>query len=319
MRPGLAAFLLAVSSLSVAAAPDQFDGAIEHARFVGALRLDGELFHVEGVELEGPHIWVTSVDPENDRGYLHEFDRASGRFLRRLDLTDGPRYHPGGISISGRSIWVPMAESRPNSTAVLVEVDADSLRVRRKIHVADHLGCVAAAGHTLVAGNWDSQLLYIFDLSSNARPRVVPNPSQTRYQDMKFVDGQLVAGGYRTWWSGTVDWIDWPSLKVRRTLQAGALEPVRPFGRGGPYTGEGMAIAGRDLYVLPEDGPSSRLFHFRLDDSAAGRPLPSGQTAVASSAQKPLRASSFSLSSQSRAAVASSAAAGTRSSGSRLS
>jgi hypothetical protein len=265
MRSGLTVFFLLLSSLSVAAPPDQFDGAIEHAHLLGALKLDGELFHVQGLAFEGRHIWVTSVDPENRKGYIHEFDRATGKFLRRLELTDGARYHPGGISISDRSIWVPVAELKPNSSAVLVEIDADSLRIRRKIHVADHLGCVAASGRSLVAGNWDSKLLYIFDLNNSKRVRIVPNPSLTRYQDMKFIGGQLVAGGYLTWWSGTVDWINWPSMKLTRTLRAGAIGLVRPFGRGGPYTGEGMAIEGRELYVLPEDGPS-RVFHFRLDD-----------------------------------------------------
>ena len=72
-------------------------------------------------------------------------------------------------------------------------------------------------------------------------------------------------------WSGAVDWIDWPSMKVTRTLRAGAIGPIRPVGRGGPYTGEGMAIEGRDLYVVPEDGPS-RMFHFKLDDHGGMRP-----------------------------------------------
>ena len=53
-------------------------------------------------------------------------------------------------------------------------------------------------------------------------------------------------------------------MKLKRSLQAGSVGPVRPFGRGGPYTGEGMAIDGRDLFVVPEDGPS-RMFHFRLN------------------------------------------------------
>jgi hypothetical protein len=264
MRSGLPALVLILSSLSVAAAPDQFDGAIEHARLLETLKLEGELFHVQGLELDSRRIWVTSVDQDNRKGYIHEFDRRTGKLLRRLELTDGAKYHPGGISISGRSIWVPVAELKPKSTAVLVEIDADSLRIRRRIHVADHLGCVAASGPNLVAGNWDSELLYIFDLSDNARVRTVPNPSSTRYQDMKFVDGQLVAGGSLTLWSGAVDWIDWPAMKLRRTLRSGAVGPVRPLGRGGPYTGEGMAIEGRELYVVPEDGPS-RLFHFRLD------------------------------------------------------
>lgn len=265
IRPGLTALFLIVSSLSVANAPPPFDGAIEQARLMGALKLEGELFHVQGLELDSRRIWITSVDEKRRKGYIHEFDRLTGKLRRRLELTDGAKYHPGGISLSGGSIWVPVAELRPNSSAVLVEVDTETLQVRRKIHVADHLGCVAASDRSLVAGNWDSKLLYIFDLADQAKVRIVPNPSQTRFQDMKFVGGQLVAGGSLTLWSGAVDWIDWPSMTLRRTLRAGAIGPVRPLGRGGPYTGEGMAIEGRDLYVVPEDGPS-RLFHFRLND-----------------------------------------------------
>lgn len=269
IRSGLP--LLALASLSTAAAPDRFDGPVDGAELIGARQLDGELFHVQGLELEPHRIWVTSVDEATRKAYLHAFDRRTGKFLRRLELTDGARYHPGGISISGRSIWVPVAEYTPRSSAILVEVDADTLEVRRKIRVADHLGFVAASGNTLVAGNWDGRLLYIFDLARNAPPRIVRNPSATRHQDMKFVGDQLVAGGAITPWSGAVDWIDWPSMKVVRTLRAGAIGPIRPIGRGGPYTGEGMAIEGRDLYFVPEDGPS-RLFHFRLEERGTDRP-----------------------------------------------
>ncbi|MEJ5978743.1 DUF6454 family protein [Novosphingobium sp. PS1R-30] len=269
LQIGATALLLVLWSLSVAAAPDRPEGdwpgdGIEHASLQGALQLDGEVFHVQGLALDSRRIWVTSVDQTSRKGYLHLFDRTTGKVLHRVELTDGVRYHPGGISLSGRSIWVPVAEMRPDSSAVLIEIDADSLKVRRRIRVADHLGCVAATGRTLVAGNWDSRLLYVIDLDDPGRMRTVPNPSPTHHQDMKFVDGQLVAAGSLGWWSGTVDWIDWPSMELRRSLRAGAVGPVRPFGRGGPYTGEGMAIEGRDLYVVPEDGPS-RLFHFRLD------------------------------------------------------
>jgi hypothetical protein len=267
LRSGLTALLLVVSSLSVAATPDVFVGAIEHARLVGALPLDSGVFHVQGLALDGPFIWITSVDLAGKRGYIHQFDRASGRLIRRLELTDGARYHPGGISIGAnadrsRSIWVPVAELRPDSTAVLVEIDADTFAVKRRIAVADHLGCVAVSGHRLVAGNWDSHLLYEFDLAGKQRElrpvRVVPNPSATHFQDMKFVGNQLVAGGNRNWWNGTVDWIDWPTLKLMRSVRAGAAGPIRA------YTGEGMAIEGRDLYLAPEDGPG-HVFHFRLD------------------------------------------------------
>ena len=263
IRSGMTAALLVVSSLAIAATPDLFSGAIQHAKLVGALKLDGGVFHVQGLAFEGSHIWLTSLDSANHRGYLHEFDRATGAFLRRIELTDGARYHPGGISISANpdsthSIWVPVAELRPDSSAVLIEIDVDSLAVRRRIAVADQLGCVAVSGATLVAGNWDSRLLYVFDLAANRLVRKVPNPSPTHYQDMKFVGRQLVAGGNLSWWNGTLDWIDFPSMKVARSVRSGAAGPVRA------YTGEGVAIEGRDLYLLPEDGPA-HVHHFRLD------------------------------------------------------
>jgi hypothetical protein len=258
VRATVTAALLLLAGLSVAGAAERFDGAIEGAHLLDTLALDGALDHVQGVEIAGRWLWVTSVDRAARRGYLDAFDRVTGQWLRRVELTDGARYHPGGLSRSGGSLWVAVAELRPHSSAVLVELDAATLRVRRRLHVADHLGCVAASGRRLVAGNWDSRALYLIDLDDLAHVRIVPNPSSTRYQDMKFVGDQLVAGGNLDPWSGTVDWLDWPSMTLRRTLRAGAVGPLRA------YTGEGMTIAGSDLYVLPEDGPS-RLFHFRLE------------------------------------------------------
>jgi len=258
MRSAGVALSLLLLGLTAAVAKQSGAEAIEHAKLLGALALEGELFHVQGVDLDSRRIWVTSVDRENHKGYLHEFDRTTGRFLRRVELTDVARYHPGGISLHGRSIWVPVAELRANSSAVLEEIDTETLQIRRKIHVADHLGCVAVSGRKLIAGNWDSRLLYIFDLRGGAPVRVVPNPSATPFQDMKFVNGQLVGSGPLTLWSGTIDWIDATSMKPVRTLRAGATD------RAAPYSGEGMTLKGRDLYLIPEDGPS-RLFHFRLD------------------------------------------------------
>jgi len=259
IRTTLTAASLLLLSLTAATAQQETDEPIQHAQLMDVLPLDGEVFHVQGVDLDSRRIWITSVDLANRRGYLHEFDRRSGRILRRVELTDGARYHPGGLSLHQGSIWVAVAEMTPDSSATLEEIDTGSLRVRRRIPVADHLGCVAVAGHTLIAGNWDSRLLRIFDLPSGKQLRVVPNPFATRYQDMKIVGGQLVAGGLVTPLSGTIDWIDWPSMKLARTARTGVTDRARP------YTGEGMALKGRDLFLLPEDGPS-RLFHFRLGD-----------------------------------------------------
>lgn len=264
LRAAAAGLLLTLSTLAVAGAPELFDSTIEQTRALGALALEGELFHVQGLALSGDRIWATSVDQSGHRGYLHEFDRATGKRLRRIDLTDGARYHVGGISLYGGSIWVPVAEMRPHSSAVLVEVDAAHMAVRRRIAVADHLGCVAAQGQRLIAGNWDSRELYLIDLSRGMAMRRIANPSQTHFQDMKIVGDQLVASGNTGLWSGTIEWIDLASMRVTRSLRAGAVGALKPIGRGGPLTGEGMAIEGSQIYLLAEDGPG-RVLHFALD------------------------------------------------------
>lgn len=257
-RTVFAVISLLLLSLTAAAAQQLSVAPVEHARLLGALALEGEVFHVQGVDLDNRRIWVTSVDRAQRRGYLHEFDRATGRLLRRVELTDGARYHPGGISLHGDAIWVPVAEMTPNSSAVIEEIDTATLRIRRRIPVTDHLGCVAVSDSMLIAGNWDSRLLYVFDRRDGDRVRIVPNPSATPFQDIKLIGGQLVGGGPLTLWSGTIDWIDLASMTPVRSLRAGATD------RAAPYSGEGMTLKGRDLYLISEDGPS-RLFHFRLD------------------------------------------------------
>lgn len=272
--PRLAGFMMLLSSLAVSAEPAEVQhviaqDAIESARLLGTLTLKGQLYHVQGVEIEGDRIWVTSVSRWQGKGFIHEFDRSTGAFVRRLDLTDGVRFHPGGISIHGGSIWVPVAEYKPDSSSVLLEIDKTTLQVRRRIRVADHLGCVAASGSTLIAGNWDSRLLYTFDLSGAEPVRTVRNPTRTRYQDMKLIDGQLVAGGLLSGKSGAIDWIDPETMQPLRSLRTGATVSDGTFGPAKAYTGEGMTLKGRDLYLVPEDGPS-RVFHFRLDETVAG-------------------------------------------------
>jgi hypothetical protein len=87
--------------------------------------------------------------------------------------------------------------------------------------------------------------------------RVLDNPSANQYQDIKFVDGMLVASGILSRTSGAVDWYQWPSMQLVRSVKTGMTDRQRVF------THEGMALIGNNLYLLPEDGPS-RLFHFVL-------------------------------------------------------
>lgn len=227
---------------------------IEGTRLAGVLNLDGLLYHVQGVDLDSEHIWVTSVDKEAHKGYLHEFSRATAKLERQVEISDGPRFHAGGFSIHGNSIWVPVAEYAPHSSAVIEEIDKHTLAIQRKIAVADHIGCVAVTGDKLIAGNWDSRQFYVFDMTGK-QIRVIDNPSDNHYQDIKFDNSLLVASGNITANTGAVDWYAWPSLRLVRRLQSGETDRDRL------YTAEGMTAKGGDLYFLPEDR-RGRLFHF---------------------------------------------------------
>lgn len=231
--------------------------AIQDARLAGIRDLKGTMFHVQGMDLDSTHVWVTSVDIEHKRGFLHQFNRETGQFERQVELTDGVRFHPGGISVDGDFIWVPVAEYRPHSSAEILELDKKTLATKRKIVVEDHIGCVAVVPEGLVAGNWGSKQLYLLD-HQGKQLRVIDSPSETQYQDMKFVRGELVASGNLDHTSGTIDWYSWPAMKLVRSLRAGQTD------RGRPLTIEAMALKGSDLFLVPEDGPS-RLFHFVLD------------------------------------------------------
>jgi hypothetical protein len=236
--------------------PNPQPQGVEGARLVETLPLDGKLYHVQGVDLDATSIWVTSVDAVAHRGYLHQFDRTTLKLVRQFEMTDGPRYHPGGLAIDGDTLWIPVAEYRPHSSTILEQLDKRTLKLIRKIDIADSIGCVAASKDVLVAGNWDSRQLYIFD-KTGRQIRVVDNLEPNKYQDMKFLNGELVASGVFTRTTGAVDWIEWPSMKLVRRLQAGTND------RGTLYTKEAMAIRDNNLYLMPEDGPS-RLFHFVL-------------------------------------------------------
>jgi hypothetical protein len=261
MTPLAAALLSSIFLLSLTAAlqintPSTALTGIEGASLKDTRNLDGKLYHVQGLDLDGEHLWITSVDAASHKGYLHQYNRATAKFERQIEVTDGARFHPGGFSIYGDSIWVPVAEYKPHSTAILEEIDKRTLTIKRKITVADHLGCVAVTSDSLIAGNWGSRQLYVLDLAGK-QLRLVDNPEANQYQDLKFVDGMLVASGVFSHSSGAIDWFAWPSMKLVRRIRSGVTD------RGVPYTAEAMALQGRDLYLLPEDGPS-RLFHFVL-------------------------------------------------------
>ncbi len=240
--------------LATAIATAQGPISLEHPAAVVALQ--GNLAHVQGIDIEGHLLWVSSVDRETRRGFLDVFDARAGTRIRHVEVQDGERFHPGGISLDGDAVWIPVAEYKRASSSVIQKRDKRTLALLASFPVADHIGCIAAGRGRLIGGNWDSRELYEWDMSGKFLNRVT-NPSKTSHQDMKRRGNYLVASGPTGPLAGLVEWMEWPSLRVVRSLRVGKTD------RDIRYANEGMTVRGRRLYFLPEDGPS-RLFLFRL-------------------------------------------------------
>jgi hypothetical protein len=223
---------------------------------VRTIELRGETHHVQGIDLDETRLWITSVDKDAKKGYLHEFALPSGELRRTVEVGMGERFHPGGMTRDGESLWIPVAEYRRESSATIQKRNARTLALEAQFEVADHIGCIAAGPDFLIGGNWDSRMFYVWDKQGKLL-RKAANPTPNGYQDLKFAERRLVGGGLLPGKVGAVDWLEWPSLKLMRRVDAGKTS------RGVPYTNEGMAIRGDRLMLLPEDGPS-RLFEFRV-------------------------------------------------------
>lgn len=219
--------------------------------------LSAKLHHVQGIDLEGDVLWVTSVDSSARKGYLHQIDLATGKLIREVEVQEGERFHPGGIALDGDAVWVPVAEYRRGGKSAVQRRNKQTLELISRFEVDDHIGSVAAGPDALYGGNWDSLEIYTWDRTGRLLKKS-PNPAANHYQDMKVVDGKLIASGLLNKEEGAVDWLDPASLQVLRRM------PFRKTDRGVLLTNEGMTFRGGKLYLLPEDGPS-RLFAFDLE------------------------------------------------------
>jgi len=225
-------------------------------KLLQTLPLQAETFHVQGIEVDDSRIWVTSVDKTKERGLLFLFDERDGHLQRSIEVRDGPRYHPGGLSADGDSLWIPVAEYRRDSTAVIQRRDKQTLALKSQFLVKDHIGAIAVTPQGIVGANWDARRFYLWDREGKEL-RTDVNPSSVAIQDMKFQQGNIVGGGTKSGNTGVLVWIAWPSLRLTQELAVGNTD------RGAPYSREGFAIRGDSVWLLPEDD-HSRAFRFDL-------------------------------------------------------
>jgi hypothetical protein len=182
---------------------------------VDKLRLTFPTYHTEGLAITPNHLFLSAVqiiEPTQkyptpvggyDRtagkgiGHLFVMDRQ-GHLQKDITLGEGDMYHPGGISYDGTNVWVPVAQYRPNSSAIIYRVDADSLAVHKQFQVDDHIGGIVrdeTTGH-LVGNNWGSRRFYQWT-ADGKQIRSWDNSSFfTDYQDCQYVaSAKMICGG----------------------------------------------------------------------------------------------------------------------------
>jgi hypothetical protein len=218
------------------------------------LPLKGTLHHVQGIDVDGDKLWVSSVDRRSGKGWLTRFALPAGNLEAQVEVQQGKRIHPGGIALDGQWVWVPVAEYDRDGPTSIERRDRDTLALMASFEVQDHIGCIAAEKGGLIGGNWDSRILYRWSREGKEQSRT-PNPTRTAYQDIKRVGEWLLASGNTSREAGAIEFLDPKTLAVGRRITAGKTD------RGVSFTNEGMTMRGGRLYLLPEDDPS-RLFVF---------------------------------------------------------
>src|ERR1043166_5172401 len=154
-----ACFLLGLTAAAFAQVPQ----ALSDFKLIRVVELKGATYHVQGIDFENDRLWITSVDTPHQKGLLHEFSLATGLLVRETEIQDGVRFHPGGLALDGDALWIPVAEYRARSSAVVQRRSKRTLALESQFDVADHIGCLAAGPNFLVGGNWDSRLFYFWD------------------------------------------------------------------------------------------------------------------------------------------------------------
>ena len=159
---------------------------------VGSVPMSWKTFHTQGLIKIGDAFYVSAVEVlENTvkngvdtdalydfaidrstgagRGWLFKFD-GTGKLLGKVELTDGTMFHPGGMDYDGHSIWVPVAEYRPNSQTHIYRVNPRTLSAELVFTAKDHIGGIVHNVHrgTLHGVSWGSRRLYTWTLSRDA-------------------------------------------------------------------------------------------------------------------------------------------------------
>lgn len=241
----------------------------------GRVRLAFDAFHPQGLARVGDRLFLSSVEiveptqrfpqpvdgydrtPGRGVGHLFVLD-LDGNLLADVTLGEGDAYHPGGIDTDGRSVWVPVAEYRPNSSGIVYRVDAATLEVEELFRVGDHVGGVVhdPATGRLHGVSWGSRRLYTWTASGLELGRRA-NPSHfVDHQDCQFVpEGRMLCGGIASVAAPDGSSVELGGLALLDLADGRVVHEV-PVGR---FSAAGHVVT-RNPVLLERDGSTLRLW-----------------------------------------------------------
>jgi len=284
----LAAGLLGGGSPPSAAAPtDPVVAAVQRLSrstawsVARSIPLQFPTYHPQGLARVGDRLFLSSVEvieapvrypqpiggydrsPGRGVGHLFELD-LTGRLLRQITLGEGTIYHPGGIDFDGRHLWVPVAEYRPNSRAIVYRVDPYTLAAGEAFRVADHVGGVVRPRERgpVYGVSWGSRRLYAWTERGHLLSSA---PNESHYVDFQDCAGagaeQAICTGITEYRTASGDRFDLGGIAVvdLRTLSAGHEVPVTVLSPNGHVVTRNPVQLETDggvvrMWAAPDDG-----------------------------------------------------------------
>ncbi|KRE96249.1 hypothetical protein ASG76_04240 [Nocardioides sp. Soil774] len=173
----------------------------------GTVRLDFNTHHPQAMEVVGDRIYLSSVEiieapvkypqpvdgydrsPGKGVGHLFVLEK-DGTLIKDIVLGEGDIYHPGGLDVDqDGNIWLPVAEYRPNSEAIIYKVDPNTFEAQKMFTVADHIGGVVRDQESgrLVGQSWGSRRFYEWTTSGRQKSRWLNDSHFIDYQDCEYV------------------------------------------------------------------------------------------------------------------------------------
>lgn len=205
-------------------------------------------------------------------GHLFKFD-AAGSLLAQISLGQDRIYHPGGLDFDGESIWVAVAENRPNSRSIVYRVDPATLDVEEVFRFDDHLAAVVHDGpqSALHGLSWGAEFHYSWQgreasFVAEEYSRASISGATIEYQDCQSLPpflmlcsgiGELTIDNTHTFTVGGIELVNLGSNRVEHRITVTETAATGEFmvRRASHFEFQDAGIS--KFYFVPEDRQSN--------------------------------------------------------------